>query len=147
MQANIRTSELVLDRVLNPTDDEVIGTASGNDIVEACGLIPDFFCQACLSLETKFNDAGLLIIANSKGNSSCSYVAYEMDSIYGCGGFQYSWSGTLTDEGVYQSNDEDPDMNPLALFRYAHMELFVYQYGVCAIRDTKTNESKIARFD
>jgi len=134
MQANIRTSELVLDRVLNPTDDKVIGAASGNDIVEACGLIPDFFCQACLNIEL-FNDSDLKIVADG------------MDSIYGFGGFQYPWSGTITTKGVYQSNDEDPDMNPLALFRYAHMELFVYQYGVCAIRDTKTNESKIARFD
>jgi len=134
MQANIRTSELVLDRVLNPTDDKAIGAASGNDIVEACGLIPDFFCQACLNIEL-FNDSDLKIVADG------------MDSIYGFGGFQYPWSGTIKDNGVYQSNDEDPDMNPLALFRYAHMELFVYQYGVCAIRDTKTHECKIARFD
>ena len=142
MQANIRTSELILDRVLNPTDDKAIGAASGNDIVEACGLIPDFFCQACLDLPIssfqscfKPDDTDLKIVADG------------MDSIYGFGGFKYPWSGTVTTEGVYKSNDSDPDMNPLALFRYAHMELFVYPYGVCAIRDTKTNESKIARFD
>jgi len=137
MQANIRTSELVLDRVLNPTDDKVIGAASGNDIVEACGLIPDFFCQACLDLP----------IIPSTIDTDLKIVADGMDTIYGFGGFKYPWSGTLTDEGVYQSKDSDPDMNPLALFRYGHLELFVYQYGICAIRDTKTNESKIARFD
>ena len=134
MQANIRTSELVLDRVLNPTDDKAIGAASGNDIVEACGLIPDFFCQACLNLE-KFNDSDLKNVADG------------MDTIYRFGGFQYPWSGTVTTEGVYKSNDSDPDMNPLALFRYIHMELFVYPHGVCAIRDTETNKYKVARFD
>ena len=137
MQANIRTSELILDRVLNPTDDKAIGAASGNDIVEACGLIPDFFCQACLDLP--INPISI--------DTDLKFVADAMDSIYGFGGFQYPWSGTVTTEGVYKSNDSDPDMNPLALFRYGHMELFVYPYGVCAIRDTNTNKYKVARFD
>lgn len=132
--SNIRTSELVLDRVLNPTNDKVIGAASGDDIVEACGLIPDFFCQACLNLE-KFNDSDLQNVADG------------MDTIYGFGGFQYPWDGTLTDDGIYQSNDGDPDMSPLALFSYHHMQLFVYQYGICAIRDSEINKYKVARFD
>jgi len=147
MQANIRTSELILDRILNPTDDKAIGAASGNDIVEACGLIPDFFCQACLNYGRTIFKAIKNPSVEMFKDSDLKVVADEMDSIYGFGGFKYPWSGTVTDDGVYQSKDSDPDMNPLALFRYAHMELFVYPYGVCAIRNTKTNESKIARFD
>jgi len=138
MQVNIRTSELVLDRVLNPTRDSAIGASSGDAIVEACGLIPDFFCQACLNIG---------VTLNKDKDSDLKVVADSMDSIYQYGGFgEYPWNGTVTTDGVYQS-DADPDMNPLALFRYEHMELFVYPYGVCAIRDSQTNECMIARFD
>ena len=45
---NIRPSDVVLDRVLNPADDSSIASAYPGDILEACGIIPDFFCAACI---------------------------------------------------------------------------------------------------
>ena len=42
---NFRASDLILDRVLNPNHDPEIGNARPDDLVEACGIIPDFFCS------------------------------------------------------------------------------------------------------
>ena len=48
---NFRASDFILDRVLNPNRDPEIGKAWPNDLVEACGIIPDFFCTACLEAQ------------------------------------------------------------------------------------------------
>ena len=45
---NVRPSDLLLDRVFNPARDEQIGGATPAQLAEACGIIPDFFCQACM---------------------------------------------------------------------------------------------------
>ena len=127
-----RPSDILLDRVLNPARDADIGSATPALIIEACGIIPDFFCQACCTADPLTLDA----------------IASGMDDAYQYGGFSYPFGGSLTDAGLYQSShDDDPDMPPLARFTFEGFECFVYHYGIAAIRDRATGETKIARFD
>ena len=129
---NLRPSDILLDRVLNPTDDPAIGSARPVDIVEACGVIPDIFCQACLSTDP------LLL----------ELIAEQMDWIYSFGGFGYPLGGAVSPEGRYCSEfEDDDDLAPLARFIYDRFELFVYPYAITALRDRNTREVKIGRFD
>jgi len=141
---NFRASDFILDRVLNPNRDPEIGKAWPNDLVEACGIIPDFFCTACL--EAQHVDPQKLTILD---------IADKMDELYGCGGFaQYPLKGTLGANGVY-SYPDDPDLHPLARFSFEdRFVLYVYQYGICAVVDEKVPSKYrwspshyIARFD
>ena len=77
-------------------------------------------------------------------------IAAGMDSVYQFGGFNaYPFKGSIDDhDGTYQSEYEDDDaLPPLARFIFEGFELFVYEYGIAAIRDRATRETKIARFD
>jgi len=129
---NIRPSDILLDRVLNPTRDADIGSATPDAIIEACGIIPDFFLAGCLTADRLTLDA----------------IADGMDAAYQFGGFAYPFGGSLTPAGVYQSSsDEDADLPPLARFTFEGFECFVYHYGITAIRERETGAAKIARFD
>jgi hypothetical protein len=130
----LRPSDVVLDRVFNPAADDQLGGATPAQLAEACGIIPDFFCQACLM-------AAPLTLDN---------IAAGMDSVYQFGGFNaYPFKGSIDDhDGTYQSEHDDDDaLPPLARFIFEGFECFVYEYGIAAIRDRATRETKIARFD
>jgi hypothetical protein len=134
IEMKLRPSDVVLDRVFNPAADDQLGGATPAQLAEACGIIPDFFCQACLM-------ASPLTLDN---------IAAGMDSVYQFGGFNaYPFKGSIDDhDGTYQSEYEDDDaLPPLARFIFEGFELFVYEYGIAAIRDRATRETKIARFD
>ena len=78
-------------------------------------------------------------------------LADEMDQIYMYGGFKFAFEGTVDEDGIYASPyEEDEDLYPLARFYHPdnNLEVFVYKYGIIAIRDSKNIKSfKIARFD
>ncbi|MBL6840978.1 MAG: hypothetical protein ISQ84_02370 [Pelagibacterales bacterium] len=134
IEMKLRPSDVVLDRVFNPAADDQLGGATPAQLAEACGIIPDFFCQACLM-------AAPLTLDN---------IAAGMDSVYQFGGFNaYPFKGSIDDhDGTYQSEYEDDDaLPPLARFIFEGFECFVYEYGIAAIRDRATRETKIARFD
>ena len=134
IEMKLRPSDVVLDRVFNPAADDQLGGATPAQLAEACGIIPDFFCQACLM-------AAPLTLEN---------IAAGMDSVYQFGGFNaYPFKGSIDDhDGTYQSEHEDDDaLPPLARFIFEGFECFVYEYGIAAIRDRATRETKIARFD
>jgi len=137
---NLRTSDLVLDRTINPTKSDKLKNAKPSNIVEACGLIPDFFAEACLEWVDRDSDLTLEAIADN------------MDQIYGFGGFAYPYDGTVSDEGMYISkHEEDDPLPPLARYVFEGntpiFECFVYEYAITAIRDTSTGKTKVARFD
>jgi len=93
------------------------------------GLIPEFFIHA------------------TQEGESLDQVTQAMDEIYGCGGFQYPFGGTVTETGAYQS-PEDPDLQPYATVHYLYrFTMFCYPYAITAIRDNETGEIKIGRFD
>jgi hypothetical protein len=46
-----RPSDVLLDRVLNPAGDLMLGDCEPEHLIEACGIIPEFFAQACLSAD------------------------------------------------------------------------------------------------
>ena len=71
IEMKLRPSDVVLDRVFNPAADDQLGGATPAQLAEACGIIPDFFCQACLM-------AAPLTLDN---------IAAGMDSVYQFGGF------------------------------------------------------------
>ena len=131
---NIRTADLFLECQVNPTGDNELATVAPADLREGCGMIPDFFCQAAME---NVNDLTLDAIADA------------MDWIYQFGGFCYPFTGEITEAGIYQSSfDEDPDLPPLARYRAMdRFECFVYQYGITALRDRETGQTKVARFD
>ena len=134
IEMKMRPSDVILDRVYNPAADDNFGEATPAQLAEACGIIPDFFCQACLM-------ASPLTLEN---------IAAGMDSVYQFGGFNaYPYKGSIDDhDGTYQSEHEDDDaLPPLARFIFDGFECFVYEYGIAAIRDRATRETKIARFD
>ena len=134
IEMKLRPSDVVLDRVFNPAADDQLGGATPAQLAEACGIIPDFFCQACLM-------AAPLTLDN---------IAAGMDSVYQFGGFNaYPYKGSIDDhDGTYQSEHDDDDaLPPLARFIFEGFECFVYEYGIAAIRDRATRETKIARFD
>ena len=127
-----RPSDVLLDRVLNPAGDFMLGDCEPEHLIEACGIIPEFFAQACLSADPLTLDE----------------IANQMDEAYSFGGFRYSFAGDITLSGVYQSeHPTDDDLPPLARFIFDRFECFVYQYGIVGIRDRATRENKIARFD
>ena len=128
----LRPSDLLLDRVLNPAGDLMLGNCEPGHLIEACGIIPEFFAQACLSADPLTLDE----------------IANQMDEAYSFGGFRYPFGGDITVSGLYQSEHEtDEDLPPLARFIFDRFECFVYQYGIVGIRDRATRENKIARFD
>ena len=127
-----RPSDVLLDRVLNPAGDLMLGNCEPGHLIEACGIIPEFFAQACLSADPLTLDE----------------IANQMDEAYSFGGFRYPFGGDITVSGLYQSEHEtDEDLPPLARFIFDRFECFVYQYGIVGIRDRATRENKIARFD
>jgi len=137
LNLNFRPSEIILDTVLNPARDQKIGTARPADIVEACGMIPDFFCEACVS------------VSNGELGLSLDNICEAMDEVYRFGGFGYPWRGTLDADGTYlPDNDDDRPLKPLARFGFeGRVFCYVYHYGVTAVRIGLDGPYKIARFD
>ena len=133
-----------MDTLINPTNNAEVGESFEFNILEACGIIPQFFEAACDAQSTRDFPAG------TYNALPLEFVANKMDELYQYGGFEdHPFDGEIRPDGTYQSDDEDPDMAPLAKFTSNDrmMELFVYDYGICAIRNRRTSEYKIARFD
>lgn len=131
---NIRTSDLFLQKIHNPTKDDNLSNTPYAHLAEACGIIPDFFCEACIRVEKLSLDA----------------IAAGMDNLYQFGGFSYPLDGTVDESGIYKSKyDDAPALPPLGRFIFdgSQFECYVYEYGITAIRDTVTGQTKIARFD
>jgi len=137
-QLNFRASDILLDRVLNPTKDQDTGRNRPEDLVEACGIIPDFFLEACH------------FASEDENGLTLDGVCAGMDNAYQFGGFgSYPWKGTLDHNGIYQAdNDEDAPLAPLARFGFqGNVFCYVYDYGVAAVRIGLDGPYKIARFD
>lgn len=140
---SFRPSMFLLDRVLNPAGDDDLNRWQPAHLLEACGVIPDFFVEACITAETESADA-----------IDLDAIADGMDRIYQFGGFEFPWGGTVSPEGVYHAdNEEDAPLSPLVRFAYAlneggrAFELFVYDYGITAIRERGSDAARVARFD
>jgi hypothetical protein len=136
----LRASEFLLDRTLAPSLNSQWKKAfSSNDLIEACGIIPDFFLDACIR-------------ATHDLDGTLSAVAQEMDRAYQMGGFgSYTFTGELSADGLYTfdafDEHQDPPLQPYARFRFKNFECFVYPYAITAIRDIDSGESMAARFD
>ena len=131
IELKIRPSDVVLDRALNPARCEQLGQARPADILEACGIIPDFFTAAIIGHDARTLDA----------------IADAMDAEYQFGGFSYPWAGTVEQDGTYTSPDDEP-LKPLCRYGFeGRFFCYVYQYGITAIIDRETGQQKIGRFD
>ena len=96
---------------------------------EYLGILPEFFIHA------------------TQEGESLEQVTQAMDEIYGYGGFQYPFGGTVADCGAYKS-PEDPDLQPYATIAFRdRFTMYCYPYAITAIRDNDTGETKIGRFD
>lgn len=96
---------------------------------EYLGIIPEFFIHA------------------TQEGESLLQITQAMNEIYGYGGFEYAFSGVVSDSGTYQV-PEDPDLEPYATISYLdRFTLYCYPYSITAIRDNDTGETKIGRFD
>lgn len=96
------------------------------------GILPQFFIHATQGLGT---------------TGTLDHVADAMDEIYGFGGFQYPFGGTVADCGTYKA-PEDPDLSWMAKVSYLdRFTMYIYPYSIVAIRDNDTGTTKIGRFD
>lgn len=131
IELQIRPSDVILDRVLNPARSETLDNVPPAHMLEACGIIPDFFAAALIGHDARTLDS----------------IADAMDKEYSFGGFSYAWQGTVEPDGTYTSPDDDP-LPPLCRFGFeGRFFCYVYQYGITALVDTETGEQKIGRFD
>ena len=145
--------DLVLDRVLNPTNHPILNESRPMDLLQACGIVPDIFADACIVSDTPL----AMAIPNLNADSTkLDAVSGVMDSIYGYGGFgAHPWDGDVLPDGHYRSSkqsdpdDIEADLPPLAKFTYvaSGIECFVYEYSIISIRDSSSGQTKVARFD
>jgi hypothetical protein len=99
---------------------------------EYLGILPEFFIHATQALGE---------------DHTLDSLTEAMDEVYGFGGFQYPFGGTVADSGAYKS-PEDPDLQPYATIAYLdRFTMYCYPYAITAIRDNDTGETKIGRFD
>ena len=105
--------------------------ATAKRIVEACGILPMFYTEACV-----------------KGLVTAQEVYDDMVKTYGFGDFSGPSWGTVSPDGTYVSSfEEDPDMQPLMKCTWpdSPVELLIYQNAILAVRDADT--SIITRMD
>jgi hypothetical protein len=141
---SVRASDLVLDRLYNPANSPDVETLNKDYLVEACGLIPDFFADACLLLEM---DNDLIDFTNTE-STQLDHIAETMNTIYGSGGFYDGFGGSIDDDGCYVSKySEEEPMPPFARFRYDHYVCYVYDCAVTVLFDLQTRQTIFGRFD
>jgi hypothetical protein len=126
---HLRPAQLLLHWDYNPTFAEEYNHISRTGFVKMVGLIPDFFVHAVTEED--------LDIAS---------IADAMDDAYGMGGFRNPFSGSISADGVY-SSDEDPDLVPLVSLAANGTDVtcYIYNYGIVGLRDAGT--VRIGRFD
>lgn len=154
----LRASDLVLDKVYNPLKSEEYGRLTPDQLNEWCGIIPDFFASAVMACEpdiTKADKNEKTDIVSGDMDSfdlrliALNKVALAMDDEYGYGGFGSSVMKTKPNIiGRIIGTDGEPDLDPLGEFQYKFLQLFVYEYGMVALRIFgKPDTVKFARFD
>ncbi len=138
----VRTSDFILNKVLNPLKDKSYGALTPDQLNEWCGVIPDFFCKAIMDIEDSFE------YSPSK-NSVLSKVADRMDEAYGYPAFGNSvMTNKPSDFGIIFGTDGEPDLNPLGKFSFKFLEVLIYEYGLVALRIIgKPDAVKFGRFD
>ena len=155
----MRVSDYILHRNLNPLKDKEYGKLTPDQLIEWCGIIPDFFANAVTSEESaeliekacnaqkdnKLTDLCIDLLQNT----ALFKVADKMDEAYGWPAFGNSvMTNKPSDFGIIFGTDGEPDLNPLAKFNYEFLEVLVYEYGLVALRISgKPNTVKFGRFD
>ena len=155
----MRISDYILNRNLNPLKDKDYGKLTPDQLIEWCGIIPDFFAKAVTSEESaeliekalnaqkdnKLTDQGIDFLQNT----ALFKVADKMDQAYGWPAFGNSvMTNKPSDYGIIFGEDGEPDLYPLAKFNFEFLEVLVYEYGLVALRIFgKTDAVKFGRFD
>ena len=144
MLKNVRASDLVLDRIFNPANSPDIETLNNDYLAESCGLIPDFFADACLILEI---DSDTIDFKNTE-STALDTIADTMNNIYGSGGFFNGFGGSIDGDGCYVSEySEEEPMPPFAKFIYENFCCYVYDCAITVLFDLRTRQIIIGRFD
>lgn len=128
----------VLDIVLNPSRDPLVGKMKPATIEARCGMIPHFFAVACLKAA-----------AYEGSPFSLELVSLMMDDEYGFGGFNAFpiEGGTVSPHGVYAYPEDDP-LPALARFAFdGKAYCWVFDYGIVALADNVSGPYMVARFD
>ena len=127
---HLRPAQILLHWDYNPTFAEEYNHISRTDLIEMVGLIPDFFVHAV-----------------TEEDLDITSIADAMDDAYGMGGFRNPFSGSISADGVY-SSDEDPDLVPLVSLAAngTDVKCYIYNYGIVGLRDGNGNV-RIGRFD
>ena len=150
----VRTSDFILNKVLNPLKDKDYGNYRPDQLNEWCGVIPDFFCKAVLDNEIEIEEVEKLdnptdLKKDYLQNSVLSKVADKMDEAYGYPAFGNSvMTNKPSDFGIIFGTGGEPDLKPIGKFSFHFLELLVYDYGLVALRIIgKPNDVKFGRFD
>ena len=141
---SVRASDLVLERTYNPANSPDVETLNNEYLAESCGLIPDFFADACLMLEL---DGATIDFKNTK-STELDTIAETMNTIYGSGGFYNDFGGSIDEHGCYVSKySEEEPMPPFAKFIYDHFVCYVYDCAITVLFDLRTRQTIVGRFD
>tara|TARA_R110000787_G_scaffold724_1_gene2622 strand:+ start:274 stop:732 length:459 start_codon:yes stop_codon:yes gene_type:complete len=141
---SVRASDLVLDRTYNPANSPDVETLNSEYLAESCGLIPDFFADACLMLEL---DSATIDFKNTK-STELDTIAETMNTIYGSGGFYNDFGGSIDEDGCYVSKySEEEPMPPFAKFIYENFCCYVYDCAITVLFDLRTRQTIVGRFD
>ena len=147
----IRVSDYVLHKVLNPLKSEEYGRFTPDQLNEWCGVIPDFFAAAVTTNEPEITKADEnKHVENDLKMIALNKVALGMDDNYGYGGFGSSVMTTKPNIlGRIIGTDGEPDLDPLGEFNYKFLQLFVYESGLVALRifGNPCSAAKLGRFD
>jgi len=154
----VRTSDFVLDKVLNPLKDKEYGKYTPDQLDQWCGIIPDFFCKAIIDIDDSCEiemenieklDKPTDLKKDYLQNSVLSKVADKMDQAYGYPAFGNSvMTNKPSDFGIIFGTDGEPDLKPIGKFSFKFLEVLVYEYGLVALRIIgKPDAVKFGRFD
>lgn len=98
---------------------------------EWLGIVPEFFGRG-------------VVCARIEGGGIAT-VADEMNAMYGMGGFNDHWRGTIDDDGVYHAPEDEP-LEPFASVSFGGWTMWAYPYSIFGIKDSVGNQ-RVGRFD
>lgn len=103
-------------------------------LFESCGLIPYFVAEA----------ASTSLLESSEDVMEIMREAYGFSTKYN---FLNQEGSQVDEDGVYSTNDNDPDLSPILKFEFDKFTVFVYHYGLVAVLDGNEENNIMERFD
>lgn len=109
--------------VTNPTG--AYPKTTPGSLIEACGLIPHFVSHVVEHVLDK--------------QATAKEFAEAVDNLYGYGGLDYPFDGTIDDYGNYVTK-EDPKLKPYVRMTNLGVDVYIYPYAIVGFVDSDDNQ-------